>query len=225
MPRKSPRNLRRREALGDFGRAEGERDLMRRHVAYLAARLIAEDGITDYAAAKQKAARQARIEDAWALPDNHEIDAELRAYQSLYQGDKQPRQLAFLRGIAVEAMRLFGDFNPYLVGPVLTGTANEFSDIELQLFADDCKEIEMFLINRRIPYRAGLRHVRLRGRLIDVPQIELERGAVTVCIAVFAAADERIVQKSKADGRPVERARLPEVEALLGGAHNGSTGA
>jgi hypothetical protein len=217
MPRKSPRNLRRREALGDFGRAEGERDLMRRQVAYLAARLIAEHGITDYAAAKQKAARQARAEGAKALPDNHEIDAELRAYQSLFQGDKQPRQLAFLRGIAVAAMRLLEDFNPYLVGPVLTGTANEFSDVELQVFADDCKEIEMFLINRRISYRAGLRHVRLRDRLIEVPQIEMERDAVRVCIAVFATADVRIAQKSKTDGRSIERARLPEVEALLGG--------
>ncbi len=35
---------------------------LRRHIAYLAARLIAEDGVGDYATAKQKAARQAGLE-------------------------------------------------------------------------------------------------------------------------------------------------------------------
>ena len=45
---------------------------LRSHLAYLAARLIAEDGVGDYASAKQKAARQAGLADANLLPDNSE---------------------------------------------------------------------------------------------------------------------------------------------------------
>jgi hypothetical protein len=41
---------------------------LRRHIAYLAARLMAEDGIADYATAKQKAARQAGLADARCCP-------------------------------------------------------------------------------------------------------------------------------------------------------------
>ena len=42
---------------------------LRRPLAYLAARLLAEDGVDDYATATRKAARQAGLEDATLLPD------------------------------------------------------------------------------------------------------------------------------------------------------------
>jgi hypothetical protein len=58
---------------------------LRRHIAYIAARMIAEDGIADYATAKQKAARQAGLADMNLLPDNQEIEEALREYQGLYQ--------------------------------------------------------------------------------------------------------------------------------------------
>ena len=51
---------------------------LRQHIAYLAARLMAEDGVADYATAKNKAARQAGLADLNLLPDNSEIDAALR---------------------------------------------------------------------------------------------------------------------------------------------------
>ena len=39
---------------------------LRLHIAYLAARMIAEDGVADYASAKQKAARQAGLSAQYA---------------------------------------------------------------------------------------------------------------------------------------------------------------
>lgn len=54
-----------------------------------AARLIAEEGL-DYASAKRKAARQvvgqARVAGEW-LPDNDQIEEEIREYQALFQSD------------------------------------------------------------------------------------------------------------------------------------------
>jgi hypothetical protein len=52
---------------------------MRERIAHLAARLIAVDGIDDYALAKRKAARQAGAPDTRNLPNNDEVEHALRA--------------------------------------------------------------------------------------------------------------------------------------------------
>src|SRR5438270_5737198 len=125
---------------------------MRLRIAAAAARLMAEDGIDDYALAKRKAAKQLGASDSQALPGNDEVESELRAYQSLYQGDEQRERIRELRAKALEAMRLLAEFRPYLAGPVLKGTAGRYTEIELQLFTDDSKAIELTLLNRNIAY-------------------------------------------------------------------------
>src|SRR2546429_239040 len=52
---------------------------MRVRIAAAAARMMAEDGLDDFALAKRKAARQLGAEDTQALPKNEEIEAEARA--------------------------------------------------------------------------------------------------------------------------------------------------
>ncbi len=213
MARNSPRNLRRKHSLGDFTRADTLRDDSRRQLAYLAARLMAEDGVSDCAAAKQKAARQVGVADVKGLPDNDEVDAALRDYQQLFKGDQQPLQLRLLRTVALELLRLLGEFNPHLVGPVLTGTANEFSVIELQVFADDCKNLELFLINRRIAYHTKMHRTKLGGKVVQVPLLDIEFNGVPVSIAVYATNDVRI--KTPTGARNAPRANLAALERLL----------
>jgi hypothetical protein len=189
---------------------------LRRHIAYLAARLMAEDGVGDYATAKQKAARQAGLADANLLPDNAEIEEALREYQGLYQKDEQPARLRRLREVAVKVMREFEDFRPALVGSVLSGTASQFSDVNLQLFTDDSKALTMFLLNRRYRFEEGSRRVRRGDRLDEVPQISLEVEDVIVTLTVLARDDERSPARGRPDADRAQRARLAEVEALLG---------
>jgi len=188
---------------------------LRRHLAYIAARMIAEDGIADYATAKQKAARQAGLADANLLPDNDEIEQALREYQGLYQKEDQPAHLRRLREVAVKVMREFDDFRPALVGSVLSGTAGQYSDVNLQLFTDDPKALSMFLLNRRYRFEEGSKRVRRGGREDEVPQISLEVEDVTVTMTVLDRDDERSVARLRADDEPPSRARLAEVEALL----------
>lgn len=187
---------------------------LRRHVAYLAARLMAEEGIADYATAKQKAARQAGLGDAAVLPDNSEIEEQLREYQGLYQSEEQPARLRELREVAVKVMREFEEFRPVLVGSVLNGTAGQHSDVNLQLFTDDAKALTIFLVNKRYRFEEGTKSVRRGGRVEEVPQISLEVGDETVAITVLDHDDERSGARPRADGEP-QRARLAEVEALL----------
>jgi hypothetical protein len=188
---------------------------LRRHLAYLAARLIAEDGIADYAAAKLKAARQAGLSDANLLPDNTEIEEALREYQGLYQREEQPAHLRRLREVAVKVMREFDDFRPALVGSVLSGTAGQHSDVNLQLFTDDSKALTLFLLNRRYRFEEGSRRFRRGDRLEEVPQISLAVEDVTVTMTVLDRDDERSSARCRADAEAPQRARLAEVEALL----------
>ena len=191
-------------------------DNQRRHVAYLAARLMAEEGIADYGFAKQKAARQAGLADSHGLPDNREIEAALREYQGLYQSDSQPEELRHLREVAVKVMREFAAFNPLLVGAVLNGTANQFSEVTLQLFADDPKGVALFLLNRRRRFEQDEKRVRLGDDWAQVPQYHLEVDGAPVTLAVYARGDEHLAPRSRPEADVPQRARLADVEALLG---------
>ena len=197
----------------------------RRHIAYLAARLIAVDGIADYATAKQKAARQAGLAEAALLPDNSEIEEALREYQGLYQSEEQPGHLRFLREVAVKVMREFEEFRPVLVGSVLNGTAGLHSDVNLQLFTDDAKALTMFLVNKRCRFEEGTKSVRRGGRMEDVPQITLDIDEATVTITVLEPGDERSAPRARPENEPPQRARLAEVEALLASSASSPPGA
>jgi hypothetical protein len=186
---------------------------LRSHIAYLAARLMAEDGGLDFGSAKLKAARQAGLSDSNILPDNQEIEAALREYQGLYQSEDQPARLRRLREVAVKVMREFAGFQPMLVGSVLSGTAGPHSDVNLQLFTDDPKMLTVFLLNGRWRFEESSRRVRRGDQWIEVPQIHLDVQGTPVTLSVLDRDDERVGAKSR-HSEP-QRARLAQVEALL----------
>lgn len=138
-------------ALANFERREHIRNDLRARIAHTAARLIAE-GLTDYQAAKQKAARQHGVTDNYALPDNLEIEMALREHLRMFGGETQPRILSALRDAALRLMSRLEPFSPWLVGAVLNGTANEFSEIELELVGAEPKVLEMYLLNARVEF-------------------------------------------------------------------------
>ena len=102
---------------------------VRARIAAAAARLMAEDGIDDFALAKRKAARQLGADEREGLPANDEVEAELEAYRALYQAEEHPHRIAELRTVALNAMAALESFRPYLTGPVLTGLAGPYAQI------------------------------------------------------------------------------------------------
>ncbi len=135
-------------------------DDLRMQMATIAARLIAQDGAT-YATAKQKAVQQvfgSRKVSQEMLPDNDLIEQQVRIYQQLFLADRQPAQLLRLRECALALMQHLSAFNPYLTGAVLNGTAGEYNDIVIQLFADNPKQVAMELLNRGIRFEVGEQH-------------------------------------------------------------------
>jgi len=188
---------------------------VRARIAAAAARIMAEDGIDDFALAKRKAARQFGAGDAEALPANDEIDDALRAYRALYQPDEHPERIAELRRVALGAMRALERFTPYLTGAVLKGSAGPYAEIDLQLFPDSAKDVEIFLLDRNIPYttQEGRRYAGDRAHAVSV--LSLDWQGAPLRLSVFDARDERIALKTSHAGRVMERAGIAELGAML----------
>lgn len=127
---------------------------LRQEIAIAAARMIAEEG-TSYDVAKRKAARMvlgnSRITGE-ILPDNATVENEVRLYNELFLSDTQPARLLHLRHLSLRLMKKLIIFNPYVTGAVLKGTGGEHSDIHLQLFTDNVKDVEIFLLNNGIDF-------------------------------------------------------------------------
>lgn len=186
---------------------------MRRSIAAAAARLMAEDGLTDFGAAKRKAARQLGAGDHETLPTNEEVEVELRNYQALFQDYEQREHLRVLRAAAIEVMQVLGDFRPCLTGQVLDGTAGRHSRIDLDLFADSSKDVEIFLLSQDIPY--GIVELPRRGHDGAETRLLLAWDDIDVQLMVYPITAERSSQRHPNGGRARQRARLPAVAELL----------
>jgi hypothetical protein len=193
---------------------------VREEIAIAAARMIAEDGL-DYSTAKRKAARQVvgetRVGGEW-LPDNGQIEEEIREYQAIFQSDSQPAVLRRMREVALEWMHRLEPFNPYLTGAVLNGTAGEHSDIHLQCFCDNPKEVAIYLLNASIQYDVSeTRHFAGRGyveTLSFLTRPSRDEEPMGLHIALYDTNDLR--GAVRADGRgKFARANAVAVRALL----------
>jgi len=189
---------------------------MRERIAQEAARLMVEEGIRDYYAAKRKAASRLGAPDTRNMPRNTEIEAALQSYQKLFYSSEQTARLNELRAHALEAMRFFTQFEPRLVGPVLSGSAGAFSDINLHLFADTPEDVNLFLMENRVPFEADMRRLRMsRDRSIDYPVLRFVAGEATIDAVVFPRDGLRQSPCSPLDGKPMQRANLDSVVRLL----------
>lgn len=187
------------------------RDLMREQLAHQTARLIAEDGIVDFAFAKRKAARQLGAADTQHLPSNQEIEDALHSYRALFQKDSHPDILYQLREEALAAMQLLEPFHPYLTGSVLNGTAGERSDINLMLFSDDAKAVLLFLLKENLEFDDGEWKVRIGGHEESVPSYTLTGESGTQIHIIVLPENAR----HNGTRHPEKHADIAAVEALL----------
>lgn len=176
---------------------------VRARIAATAARMIAQDG-ADYGTAKTKAARQVLGVDRPSpnyLPDNIQVEDEVRRYQSLFGGAAQAERLQHLRATALEVMEQLAEFRPYLTGAVLNGTAGEHDDIHLQLFADSAKEVEIWLLNRNVNIEISETPHFKGGRHDPVETVSFVWHKEMVHAELYEMNDLRGALKPRSDGR------------------------
>jgi hypothetical protein len=190
-------------------------EMLRRAVAEEAARIMREQGVEDFLQAKRKAAERLGVTDASILPRNTEIESAMIDHHRLFSADRHDDELARLRRSALQAMRLLADFQPRLVGPVLTGTATPHTDISLHLFAETPETVTLRLADRGIPHEIAERRVRYGDRAVAYPEIRFVAGQQPVEAVVFPIDGIRQAPVSPVDGKPMRRAAAHEVETLL----------
>lgn len=204
----------RRAGGGRRGAARG--DHSRQLVAQEAARIMVERGISDFGIAKRKAAERLGLDDRASLPRNTEIEQAIVEYQRLFAGSEYDALLGSLRRTARRAMRLFEAFEPRLVGTVLSGAVSAHSDVNLHLFADTPEHVAIHLIGAEIPYETSERRVRVtRDRYDTVPVYRFAGRDVQIDAMVFPTDGLRQAPLCAVDGRPLKRARIDELDALI----------
>ncbi len=191
---------------------------LRQLIAQQAARMMAEDGVS-------KAGRQLGAVENSIMPSNAEIEEELKLYNALFLSEEQPENLYDLRANALFTMQLLDRFNPHLTGAVLDGTAGLMSETHIHLFADSVKDVEMFLLNQRIPFDVNEKSYRILNdgkrdkkgdsrKTVPVFTLETEKGLIR--LSVFDVDDIRVATKRAADGSNADRLNIDGVKALLG---------
>lgn len=192
-------------------------DNVRRALAQEAARIMAEHGIRDFFVAKRKAAERLGITDGTAaLPKNTEIEAALAEYQRLFGGQMHTEVLQTQRQAALTVMRYLREFEPRLVGPVLSGTATEHSEVQLHLFADRAEAVALKLLDKGIPHDVTEKRVKMSAeRVLSYPGVRFQMDDQSIEVTVFPADGIRQAPVSPVDGKPMRRANAFEVAALL----------
>ena len=190
-------------------------DRMRNLIAHESAKIIASEGIKDFAKAKRKAAARIGITNRTVLPSNIEIEQALVEYQRLFLAMQQPQHLLILRQTALQAMQFLTAFRPRLVGPVLQGTADSLSIITLHVFADTVEDILFYLLNHNVVFTTTEHRLKLANdHYREFPAINFVINDTDIDLTVFGQKD-RDLPLSPIDGRPMQRANFSQVQAMI----------
>ena len=188
-------------------------------LAQEAARIIVDQCVRDYRVAKIKAAERLGMSARGSLPRNSEIELAVSEHLKLFGRESHADFLSSMREIALSAMDLLSSFAPRLVGPVLSGTADANSSLNLHVFANSPESVAAQLAdlgyNYR-PYERRLKSSRNRTATTDTfAGFQFEFESTQVEATVFPVDGIRQAPISPIDGRPMKRADANAVRALL----------
>lgn len=193
-------------------------DNQRMAVAGEAARIIQEEGLPDFRSAKEKAAARLGLSNGdTRLPSNEEVAQALAERNRIFYGADHPALLSELRRAALSILQTLDIYHARLVGPVLSGTATDFSAIDLHLFSDSPETVGVTLDVLGLGHRATqIRHQFRRGESERFPGYRIRTRDFEYAATVFSINHRRRSPLSPIDGKPMSRAGIREVEALLG---------
>ena len=195
--------------------ARGE-DQIRQRIVQEAARIMAEDGVRDFALAKRKAAQRLNHSDNRHLPSNREIEEALADYLNLFHASTLKRDLRAQLTVAADALRMLAGFEPRLTGPLLNGLATAYAEIPLQVFTDQPEQVALFLRDHGIPFEESSRRVRFGGDRQETATVyRFIAGDTPIEITVLPRLALREAPLAAVDGQPMKRASLRDVEQHL----------
>ncbi len=191
---------------------------LRAEIANEAARIICEQGVRDYRLAKDKALQRLAPGQRGPVPSNLEIEAAVRQHMDLFDPVGVGELRRSLLATALQAMKLCAEFQPRLVGGVLSGVVTPSSVVQLHLFADSDEAVDLHLAAAGIPYDGGERRVRHpNGKYLSIPLCHFIAGEHEVELAIFDLGAVRWSPLSPIDGKPMARADRSQVARMAAG--------
>lgn len=193
---------------------------LRQLLAKEAARLMYQEGVSQYFDAKKIAAKrlfgnggkktmQYRPKD---LPSNGEISNEVAKLVDLLEDDQQQR-LSAMRTTAVVIMQDLIQFKPRLIGSVSTGRIRKGSDIDLHVFTDDIEELEIHLNYLQWQYDKKQVVIRQGNQFTEYTHIYIEAD-FPIELSVYPLMELRVTGRSSTDAKPIKRLKITDVEQL-----------
>ena len=184
-------------------------------IAEEAARLVCEEALTDYRAAKQKALTRLGLPPRTPLPDNASVESAVLEYLGLFGGSAYASRLQRMRQLAPKLMRRLAAFEPRLTGGAVSGAVTAAHRLQLHVFADQPEQLDVFFIDLGLAYDEGERRYRYSdGREVAIPLTRFEMDGVGVDLAVFPLDELNRPPLSPNDGRPYRRLDLAAAERL-----------
>lgn len=188
----------------------------REQIAEEAARIMIEQGERDFHAAKIKASRIHTISSQADLPSNQEVENHIKKRQSTFGFNSQRELVSKKRLEAQIAMNFFRDFDPYLTGPILDGTATKYSPIEIHLFVDAVEEVTIFLMEHNAPFQLKDKRMRMgKNEEIVIPVISFIANDQELEVSVFPIKYRNHSPLSPIDGAPQRRVNIAKLKKLI----------
>ena len=203
-------------------KTHGTHNQLRTLLVKEAARLMYEEGVSQYFDAKHLAAKRMlgrgqgkrmryRPKD---LPSNGEIANELQLMARFHEGDQNRIQLFHMRATALQVMEQLNEFSPRLIGSVSTGRVRKGSDIDLHLFCNSIESIEARLNQLDWPFETKLVCIHNNSRITEYTHIYLQRE-FPIELSIYPEHEIRVRGRSSTDGKPIIRLSPDKLIQLL----------
>ena len=191
-------------------------DRIRKNIAHEAAKLVALEGLEDFFLAKKKAAQHLNVSNKRLLPSNSEVENALIEYQSLFHNEKQQRAILESRKIAYRTMLLLENYKPLLAGSVLSGTANETSEVIIHIFSDSPEIISLYLEKNEIPISLCERRLKVSNKNHEYfTALKFMAGNINIVLLVLPHSLQRNPPIDPITQHPMKRATLSDVKRLI----------
>jgi hypothetical protein len=202
----------------EFSMSARERsNTLRERLAYEAARIMVEQGLSDFDRARRKAAERTGILDRRCWPSNEAVQEAVLAQRRLFRGTDHALEHRTLKDEALQAMEMLHAFSPRLIGSALTGAGDRRMGVELLLFADRPEDVLFALVGRQIPWQESERGFRYpNGQRISYPSFRFVAGETPFELTVLPPSTLRNLPLDPVSERPLRGADASEVRSLLG---------
>lgn len=189
-------------------------DRLRQVLAHETAKIITAEGVRDFRRAKLKASERLGNSQHGSLPSNFEIEQAITSFQKTFVFGYE-QQLLVERQIALIIMEWLQDYTPFLVGPVLEGTAGINTPISIHVACDTVESVVERLQDKSVELKLTERRLKLNNNFIFLPTINFEYQNNEIEVVVFSLRQQYQLPKSKSQNRSMQRINLKRLKELL----------